>query len=1285
MKKILLLLVLALAAVPQCIMADSKDKTNPSEDRYNVTDADGMLAFGKSYYEVNGKPSGANGNFYSTSHSDWSMKGWPDSNKQKHVATYIHFPKCTTNAKMQLTTKGTASINVVVTCMENGAVIYEGVIDMAKGAKQWVDVMPEMQMPVNGWYKFDFECTKNPANIGEFFYWQFKKTGSTEKIYTADYMSSPSVHLSGWKTTDPTAPSPAYYDWVYEEVMVPESSAVVGTYCMSLGVLHGYMGIQIDSDNDYPIIFSMWDNGSTDEDPYLPEYLRSGALDWEKGVTIARFANEGTGAQAKYRTGKNWIPGKWVKFISNARPEIIDVEIDDPAHPGQKKTITYTNTLCSAWFMADGLDDDWHYIATIRQSGANNYFDGWYSFLENYNWPTGQWQRKAYYRNGGLHSLSNGKWYHANSVGFGHTDGGDKYGDRRDYGQGQTEDFDNSFFMSTGGYHEDPVQNAQVLPLKRNYMPVDQATLDRLTERVNQAIRNEQVVAMKENISNACTIYPQSTFKVIAKSDEATNEGAGNIADAVFDGNESTYWHSKWSGGETPYPHTLTIEVSNPEDVRIGQISLVQQRASNYRVKQLTVSTSTDNKTWTKAETVTLDDTNNPNAEFANPISAPYIKLSFDKGYGTNLLCINEIYFKSAPSIDDLKKQVADIIAHADQFNGYASADLTGVKAAYADGTATDFAALSKALNDLAANAQPLKFGRVDEMKNLSSFKAYQLHNVNGQGDLVAAADGKLSLTGVTDKAVTDAKLTAPTNVTLPENNWLLVHSAHTGQYYLYNLGVKKFLQTGTTCSLSDEPVPVTPAKATSGFTFRTGTGSNDYVSAQPATDTPVKGSTAGNKGSVWELRDNYYATPDYAVAEAVLAAIDYAADYAIREQKAKAAKGFLEFAKADAAKDYDKKYAGIYDTSALEAALAKAGASVDEVAAAYDQARASAMPRTDRYYRLVNYKRPVAGAKDNYLTLTGTKEKWNISSKTNTEFGPAPTSTLVAENYRLFKFEKADNDTTFNILCAATGTYLLTQNTDKGISSNAKSIAISCEGDRLFRMSADNQYITVSGANALTQYGTKEDAELFYFEEVLQLEDAVSTQECGYGWACLPASVQLPDGVEALVVTSVADGQLHLAPLNGYLAEADANLLPAGLPVVLHSTNGKAVAPTACAIVSQNIDASRAKAANILGGANYKLTISKNDYVFNEECTAIQKSTGTSLRANTPYLTAAHVPEGFTGIFVLDTTDIRQIVIDNADGSHTTLPASILYDLQGRITNAQKGIFIQNAEKHIK
>ncbi len=1260
MKKILLLLVLALAAVPQCMMADSKDKTNPSEDRYNVTDADGKMAFGKSYYEVNGKPSGANGNFYSTSHSDWSIKGWPDSNKQKHIATYIHFPKCKSDAKMQLTTKGTCAIKVVVTSMETGAVIYEGTIDMAKGTKEWVDVMPETQMPVAGWYKFDFECTKNPANVGEFFYWQFKKTGSSEKIYTADYMSSPSVHLSSWKTTDPTAPSPAYYDWVYEEVMVPESSAVVGTYCMSLGVLHGYMGIQIDSDNDYPIIFSMWDNGSTDEDPYLPDYLRSGALDWEKGVTIARFANEGTGAQAKYRTGKNWVPGKWVKFISNARPEIIDVEVDDPAHPGQKKTITYTNTLCSAWYMADGIDNDWHYIATIRQSGANNYFDGWYSFLENYNWPTGQWERKGYYRNGGLHSLSNGKWYHANSVGFGHTDGGDKYGDRRDYGQGQTEEFDNCFFMSTGGYKNDAVQNAQVLPLKRNFMPVDQATLDRLTERVNQAIRNEQITAMKENISNACTIYPQSTFKVINKSDEATNEGGANVATAVFDGNESTYWHSKWSGGESPYPHTLTIQVNNPEDVRIGQISLVQQRASNYRAKQLTVSTSTDNKTWTKAETVTFEDINNPNAEFANPISAPYIKLSFDKGYGNNLLCINEIYFKSAPSLDDLKAQVADIIAHADQFNGYASADLNDLKSIYNDGKATDFAALSKALNDLAANAQPLKFGRVDEMKNLSSFKAYQLHNVNGQGDLIVA-DGQLSLSGVNTSGVTDAKLTAPTNVTLPENNWLLVHSAHTGKYYLYNLGAKKFLSTGTTCSLSDTPVPVTPTKATNGFTFRTGTGSNDYVSAQPAASPVVKGSTASNRGSIFELRDNYYATPDYAVAEAVLAAIDYAADAAIREKKAAAAKGYLAFAKEDAAKDIDKKYAGIIDYSDLESTLNKPGATVDEIAEAYDKARVSAMPRTDRHYRLVNYKRPVAEAKNNYLTLSGNKGSWNLTVKTNDEFGPAPTSTLVSENYRLFQFEKADNDSTFNIRCTATGTYALTQNETS--SGSAKSFAISYDGGRLFRLQADGKYITVSSGNALTQSTSRDDAGLFYFEEVPALEAAVSTSECGYGFALLPTAVQLPESVRALIVTSVADGNLHLAPLNNYLDAEDADLLPAGLPVILSSLSGGVVSATDCPIVSGTIDASRAIAANVLQGAPYKLTIKKGDYILNADNSAFIPSTLTTLRANTPYIPASLLPEGFSGNIILDVTGIDEVPASN--GQQSSFKGA--YDLQGR------------------
>lgn len=1240
---------MVLVLFPQYVIADSKDKDNPTADRYNVTDASGILAFGKSYYELDGRPSGANGNFYSTSNANWSIKQWPDKNTKKHIATYLHFPKCSSNAKIQLTTTGSVTLKVVVTNMENGTEVATQEVVIPRGAKQWVDILPATNFPNEGWYKFDFQCLKGVSYVGEFFYWQFEKTGSSDRICTADYMSSPSVHLSGWKTTDPNAPASRMYDWAYQEVMVPESSAVVGTYCMSLGILHGYMGIQIDSDNDYPIIFSMWDNGSTDEDPNLPAYLRSGALDWETGVTIARFANEGTGAQAKYRTGRNWVPGRWVKFITNARPEIVNVEIDDPNKPGQKKTITYTNTLCSAWYQADGLDEDWHYIATIRQSGANNYFDGWYSFLENYNWPTGQWERKAYYRNGGLHSLSDGHWYHANSVGFGHTDGGSKYGDRRDYGQGETEDFENSFFMSTGGYKDQPVQNAQTVPLIRNFMPVDQATLDRLTARVNQAIRTEQVRAMKENVSNACETYAQSLFKVIAKSDEATNEGESNRATAVFDDNENTYWHSQWSGGEKAYPHTLTVQAS--EEVHIGQITLCQKRASSYRAKQITVSESEDNRTWTKLETLQLEDAERPTVELTTPITKPYFKLSFDKGYGGNLLCINEIYLKSSPSLEVLKEQAAAILAMENQFGGYSSEALATLKAVYDGGAVTEFKELSAALNDLAANAQPLKYGRVDAIKNVSSFKAYQIHSLDAKGDLIATADGNAVCTGNG----------AAINVVDPLSNWLIVYSNRTEKYYAYNLGAKKFLRAGGgSYSLTSEITPVTLSYTMGGF--RLGT------------------------SDTWELRDNYVAQPAFEVPQGVLAAIEYELDAAARAQKAAHAASFLEQARKDILLDFDDKYAGIYDVTALEQVLANPAASVDEIAAAYDQVRASAMPSTAKYYRLANFLRPTSGSLNNYLTISGTEKNWKFITHRSATLNPTSTSS-VSENLRTFQLEKADNDTTFYVYFPATRSYLLTPNVVGGNSGSAEPVRLSYEGKRLFRLGNTKNYLTVNSSRELTPTTAREDAELFYFEEVKVLPEAVSVDESGYGAVCLPLSVVLPEGVEAYVAPMLTpEGVLLLDPLDNYLDEAHHGLLPAYTPVVLRSKNGEAVAATDCEIYDDRLSAEAARVAqhNILRGAPYKQTVKRTDYVFATPASSLKASPSTTLASCKPYLPTAVLPEGFSGPITMGSlTGIGRVREPLNSQLSAFSPQS--YDLQGRLKADNQGVTIQQGRKEMR
>ncbi|MBQ0049278.1 MAG: DUF3472 domain-containing protein [Bacteroidales bacterium] len=865
------LTLLVMFSVSLNMLADSKDKTNPTADRYNVTDENCKLAFGKSYYELDGRPSGANGNFYSPTNAGWSIKKWPDA--AKHIATYLHFPKCTSDAKIQLTTTGNVTFKVVVTCMENKTKISEKTVSMKAGTQQWITVMDQTEMPLNAWYKFDIECTSGSAAVGEFFYWQFDKTANTERVYIADYLSSPSVHLSAWSTTDPTVPSAGLYDWVYQEVMIPEESAIVGTYCMSLGILHGYMGIQIDSENDYPIIFSMWDNGNTDNDPNLPDYLRSGALDWSDGVIIARFGSEGTGAQAKRRYGKNYVPGKWVKFITNARPEVVDVEIDDPDNPGQKKIITYYNTLCSAWYLAEGKDTEWQYIATIRQSGANNYFNGWYSFLENYNWPTGQWQRKAYYRNGGLHSMVNGKWYHANKVGFGHTDGGDKYGDRQDYGQGVTEDFENCFFMSTGGYHNSPNTQSGTMPLITDFNPIDQSTLDALSARVDQAIKAEQQRKVAEDFEKARKEIPNTNFKVVANNSEATNEGASNVASAILDGNENTYWHSRWSAGtgNTNYPYYVDIEVSDEAMAQeMAQVSLYQGRASNYRGKTLRVQVSDDRKTWTTNGTYTLEDANRVSVNLNTPITGKkYIRLYFSAGYG-QYLTVNEVYFRCDATRDDINAEAMKMLGFENQFNGYSTADLKPLKDAYNDGAWTNANDIKQAMVDVASNGTFLKYGVPNSTTSLSSFKYYQLHNIYELGDLVLSGDAPALNT------------TGHLNITDETNNWLLLRSEKFNAYYLYNTHARKYLCfSNDAYALSEKPYPLyfTAKNVTINgesrpvFTIQTDLqNTKSYISV---VSSALGKSTASAQGSAWELRDNYGLTPNVDLVKELLADVD--------------------------------------------------------------------------------------------------------------------------------------------------------------------------------------------------------------------------------------------------------------------------------------------------------------------------------------------------------------------------------------------------------------------------
>ena len=372
---------------------------------------------------------------------------------------------------------------------------------------------------------------------------------------------------------------------------------IIGTYAMALGVLNGYMGIQMngytaDGSPRHDVLFSMWDDGSTDEDPNLPEYLRAGAVDWDPLTTTNRFGNEGTGVQT-YRKGPYWTPGKYVQFITNCRPETTSYTTEVNGKP---TVHTQHNMLVSAWFNAlDGKG--WQYMATVRKRNSTTYFDAWYSFLENYNASTGQANRIAYYRNGYMRARSNGKWYYRNSVGFGHTDGGDNTGARTDYGQGTTDNpADRTFFMQTGGYTSTNKTKTTVA-LATDYTPVDTINITPLNDRVLTAIANEKARIEKEQLFVDNLMDKTGWEAIEYSSEETAGEGTNGRAQQTVDSDDDTYWHPQWYGSTAQLPHYIVVDMKDVKNV--GGFEIKMGDNANRHIKAYDIYGSTDNANWT--------------------------------------------------------------------------------------------------------------------------------------------------------------------------------------------------------------------------------------------------------------------------------------------------------------------------------------------------------------------------------------------------------------------------------------------------------------------------------------------------------------------------------------------------------------------------------------------------------------------------------------------------------------------------------------------------------------
>jgi hypothetical protein len=568
---------------------------------------------GQGYAETNGQPAtgitiredrGSDGKLMLTAYSD----GWTNTNASLVWYLYHTVGQYDIDLLYNITRNSVHKFQFsIIDINSSGIDASSSIISTTgKGSNDTLTVL-SVSIPKAGFYKYELKPLSAPANKVRINGMLFKSlTSATADVHATNYLSSPSVHLSSWRSTDPTAVSGKKYDWCYMEVMVPTGGDALSTYYMSLGVLSGYMGIQTNSTNERGIIFSMWDDGDTDKDPTLDQFKRAGAVDSDPATTVSRFGNEGTGTKS-FVHGWNWNTNVPVKFLTNARLEEYKDTLKNRF--GADSIVNRRNTLVSAWYHSDPTTG-WKYISTLRLPNKVTYFDSWYSFLENYGYSNGQVKRFAYYYNAYAHEQSYdqakpGRWINFNQVNFGNTDGA--AGQRVDFEQGRLPENSNYFYMSTGGYANAPKKNAATINLQTDKSVVESLDLSKFLGRVDEAIRKEKLKNDSiKNIKN--NVAPKNTWIIESfSSQETSGEGAVNgRAATTIDGNASTFWHSAWQSGTASFPHHIAVNMNKFENVTGFLFKL--SGGTTRHMKLIELWGSTDGNSYTLMKQTSVPD-----------------------------------------------------------------------------------------------------------------------------------------------------------------------------------------------------------------------------------------------------------------------------------------------------------------------------------------------------------------------------------------------------------------------------------------------------------------------------------------------------------------------------------------------------------------------------------------------------------------------------------------------------------------------------------------------------
>lgn len=183
-------------------------------------------------------------------------------------------------------------------------------------------------------------------------------------------------------------------EWFYNEATIMPGEDPHGTYGMAIGFHGGYFGMQVCSEANRKLMFSIWSPFVTDNPEEIPEDKKVIVLKKHPKVCTGEFGNEGSGGQSYMNY--NWESGKTYKFLCHIVPR-------------ENNKTEFTGYF---FFPETGK---WELLCSFLRPETQTYFKGPYSFLESFIDVNGSRFRKARFQNQWAVTKS-GRWFPVNTM-----------------------------------------------------------------------------------------------------------------------------------------------------------------------------------------------------------------------------------------------------------------------------------------------------------------------------------------------------------------------------------------------------------------------------------------------------------------------------------------------------------------------------------------------------------------------------------------------------------------------------------------------------------------------------------------------------------------------------------------------------------------------------------------------------------------------------------------------------------------------------------------------------